>query len=352
MADFSELLAIADKYKKKSLELDLKAQQDIKQAYRKSAVSFIRVLSRVVRRNNSSTVEEILIRADVEKAFSEALVSARVQASKIVEQAFLDGVALGLAQAKEESSLYGIEEDLALDFPKSAYLDSLLSDITRHARQMEDAAIEAFYEAYKDDSFRNDPFKTTKQRRETSVNRSRLLASSVIRAIGPVSTRSSASATVAVQRGITEAHLFSYSEISKSKAVRKVWVANFSNPAKPPCPTCAALHGTEISLSQSFSASQTFSSSKPPAVYKDLQGPPRHPNCRCVVSILVGEVDFSKETSPAGLRAFATKESKKVPSSKGISSQQIRDMPKNKFDSFKSKLVSTVKSIFRRGFGG
>ena len=49
MTDFSELTSIADKYKKKALELDLKAQQDIKQAYRKSAVTFIKVLSRVVR---------------------------------------------------------------------------------------------------------------------------------------------------------------------------------------------------------------------------------------------------------------------------------------------------------------
>jgi len=112
MTDFSELTSIADKYKKKALELDLKAQQDIKQAYRKSAVTFIKVLSRVVKRNNSSTVEEILIRKDVEEAFSASLVSARTSATKIVEEAFQKGVALGIAQAKEEASLFGLEADI------------------------------------------------------------------------------------------------------------------------------------------------------------------------------------------------------------------------------------------------
>ena len=352
MTDFSELTSIADKYKKKALELDLKAQQDIKQAYRKSAVTFIKVLSRVVKRNNSSTVEEILIRKDVEDAFTASLVSARTSATKIVEEAFQKGVALGIAQAKEEASLFGLEADINSDFPSSTYLSSLLSDISRHSREMEDAAIEAFYESYRDKGFKDDTGKTTQQRREESTTRSRLMASSVIRAIGPVSTRSSASATVAVQRGMTEAHLYAYRDISKGNRLTKVWIANFSDPSKPPCPTCTALHGTEVPFAQSFSSSQTFSSSKPPGVYKDLQGPPRHPNCRCVIIVLVGEVDFSKVNSPAGLRAFAIEQSKRVVSSKGISSQQIRDMPKNKFDSFKSKVISSVKKLFRRGFGG
>jgi hypothetical protein len=90
------------------------------------------------------------------------------------------------------------------------------------------------------------------------------------------------SAGVAAQRGYTDALITSYGELeTMGYSVRKVWVANFNGTL--PCDHCRGLHGTEIPLHDNFPV-PTQTKLK---VYRDLQGPPRHPRCRCYLAILI-----------------------------------------------------------------
>lgn len=346
-AKFTELLALTDKYKSQAVELDLKARAAVRDVYNEALVEFLQILTKIIQRNNSSTVEDILHRSDVETAFAKALDRSRISVVKIIEQAFADGAAVGIAQAKEEAKLLGVDIDEP-SLKSSPYLKSLVKDVREQSYDMERRAFEAFQKLSDSSRFEDDPKQSTQQRREKSLRRSRWVAESVLKALGPVVSRSSASAAVAVQRGMTEGHAQAYASVSKEWKLSKVWVANFSDPAKPPCPTCTALHGAEVPLNGKFSVKQSYAT--PPKVYIDLYGPPRHPHCRCVLLITALKKEdkaYKGKDSPAGLRSFAQKQSKKVVNATtGISSQQIRDLPNKKFIEFRDIVLNTIRKAF------
>lgn len=96
------------------------------------------------------------------------------------------------------------------------------------------------------------------------------------------------SAGVAAQRGYTDEMIQAYTELQDfGFQLRKVWLANFVNNA--PCEHCVALHGTEAALHESFPVSSELK------VYGDLKGPPRHPNCKCYLAILVVSLENAFE---------------------------------------------------------
>ncbi len=347
VAEFTDLLALTDKYKPQAVQLDLKARADVRDAYNEALVEFLQILTKIIQRNNSSTVEEILHRSDVETAFAKALDKTRISVVKIVEKAFADGALVGNEQAKEEAALLGVDIKEG-SVGVSPYLKALIKDVREQSYDMEKRAFDAFQTLYESSRFEDDPKQTTQQRREMSIRRSRWVAESVIKALGPVASRSNASASVAVQRGMTEGHAQAYAAVGKEWKLSKVWVANFSDTTKPPCPTCTALHGTEVPLNGKFSATQSYAT--PPKVYLDLYGPPRHPHCRCVLLITAlkkEDTAYKGKDSPAGLRSFAQKQSKKVVNAFfGISSQQIKDLPQKKFFEFRDTILNTVRKAF------
>lgn len=96
------------------------------------------------------------------------------------------------------------------------------------------------------------------------------------------------SAGVASQRGYTDATLRSAASLDKAGHVlRKVWVAQFVN--NTPCPECRRLHGTEVGPTEQFDAGPSS------RVYRDLNGPPRHPRCRCKIVLLLVGADNANE---------------------------------------------------------
>lgn len=93
------------------------------------------------------------------------------------------------------------------------------------------------------------------------------------------------SAGVASQRGYTDQLIWAYSELEEFGArVEKYWVANFVDNA--PCPACTRLHGTSVGLHENFRIEDGE-----PGVYKNLIGPPRHPNCKCRLFIFTLSLD-------------------------------------------------------------
>lgn len=91
------------------------------------------------------------------------------------------------------------------------------------------------------------------------------------------------SAGVATTRGYTDGLIEAYSELEDfGFRLRKVWLANFVN--NTPCRYCRALHGSQVGLRETFRVQVRGGTRL--AVYRDLQGPPRHPQCKCYIVIL------------------------------------------------------------------
>ncbi len=179
----------------------------------------------------------------------------------------------------------------------------------------------------------------------------RILAthSAIDRAVRRLGVRVRSAATVAVNRGYTDAQaavIDAYMTAHPSVPMRKQWAAT----AADPCPSCRALHGTVLPVGEEFDP-YVASSAKwtPPKVWRDLQGPPRHPNCRCRLIYLPGE-------GGAAIQQITT-----APPPQGtptrLSAADVRNMPAPRFNAligyFKAaarKLVSLLRA--RRSGGG
>lgn len=143
-------------------------------------------------------------------------------------------------------------------------------------------------------------------------------------------------AGVAAQRGYTDALIESYAELEKlGYSLQKVWLANFVN--NTPCPTCQALHGTSVGLREDFKvlASDTAK------VYLNLQGPPRHPRCRCYLCILVTDLTNVDEELDVDNPAPANPV-------KSMTTDDVKKLPKKVFLALVSSFKA-VKNFFSKG---
>lgn len=103
------------------------------------------------------------------------------------------------------------------------------------------------------------------------------------------------SVQTAIRRGFTDQQLAYARYLSEhGHEVKKVWMANFTSGGIP-CVHCRTLHGTKLPLDEEFS----HGGPDAPKVYGNLQGPNRHPNCRCFLLVFVETDDFTVNVSPA-----------------------------------------------------
>lgn len=101
------------------------------------------------------------------------------------------------------------------------------------------------------------------------------------------------SAGVASSRGYTDGLIAAHQELEDFGYRQiKVWMANFVG--NVPCKYCRKLHGTRVGLNETFHVQ--ISGGTRLAVYRDLQGPPRHPQCHCYLVILVITLENVTET--------------------------------------------------------
>lgn len=164
--------------------------------------------------------------------------SVRWELERIVRESYRSSALVARRVAQQSSGLTGWD---SAEVFNTAYLQSLLRDVRRNLR------------AYK--------------------------AGTLSRA-GAVS-RIQHSAGIAAQRGYTDQTVASYTELEDfGLRLRKYWVASFVN--NEPCPSCVRLHGTQVGLHEMFRDEMDG-----PGVYRDLIGPPRHPNCKCRLYIFV-----------------------------------------------------------------
>lgn len=167
----------------------------------------------------------------------------------LVRQSYRASATMAAAQAKNNA---GLDNWNPKKLQHSTYLHALLADVRRNLRDY-------------------------KASDKSDVAKRRLVS------------RIQHSAGVAAQRGYTDSIISSYSELEDmGYDLSKVWLANFIN--NVPCPHCTKLHGTVVGLHDTFPVP-----TKSSAVYIDLQGPPRHPRCRCYIAVLIHALDNVNE---------------------------------------------------------
>lgn len=127
----------------------------------------------------------------------------------------------------------------------SAYLVSLLSDVERN--------IQTFSNSLKDE-----------------------------KAIRALALKVKLSAITGAERGFTDSQLEHYGELrDMGYRVEKLWLANFIN--NEPCIDCVHLHGTQVEFDKEFPIPTLMKTS----IYRDLQGPPLHVRCKCLMVVLI-----------------------------------------------------------------
>lgn len=354
MADFSEFLEVAQKYKVQVDKLDQETQAKVVKIYQDVLKDFLRYVSARVRKNPASTVDKVLKRPDVLYNFQSFWDEAQKKVQAEIKDVYVKAAQIGAEQAMEEAQLLGLKVD-PHEMPETPYLKSLQKDIDKQMDDMEEAFVEAIRSSFgRGDVVAADKRRSREERKEFADQVASRMSERIARAVASMSHRAKMSASVAAQRGMSDGHMLTYKKADLPDAVwKKVWLANFTN--NSPCPTCTALHGIVVDLDDEFPAPAGSGL----AVYGDLSGPPRHPNCKCRLVIfpeIGGAVAFTTDkASPDKLKSYAKKRTKEIPKSKreslGISSQEIKAMPATKFVKWKNKIVSSIKTWWEKKRG-
>lgn len=197
---------------------------------------------------------------------------------RIVRFSYRESAQVGKSLTKQLSGIDGWNP--SAEIRDTEYLKALLTDVKRN--------IEAFKNSNQED----------KDRRKLKL-------------------RLGLSAITASTRGLTDAQLVHYEELSKMGfRLKKLWVANFAN--NEPCVDCINLHGTTVDFGQEFPIPTLMRT----AVYRDLQGPPLHVRCKCTMVILITSLENMFESIPKDT----------VNSTKTMSTKSVKKLPQKVFD--------------------
>jgi hypothetical protein len=234
---------------------------------------------------------EAQVRSQVAQAFDDwdkGLLDAqtiRHRLEAIVRSAYRSSVAIGQAHAMQQSELpdWKPSERVFL----TEYLKQLLADVRSNLRD------------YKASS------------RDEMARRKAVL-------------RIQHSAGVGAERGYTDAVVAAYRELEGyGFAVRKIWL---NSQTSIPCAECLALHGSQVGVDEDFPVKTSKA-----RVYINLQGPPRHPNCRCYVCIIITTLDNATES-------LDIEKPQQAPTQ--MSSKQVRGLP--------SKIFHAIVKVLRK----
>jgi len=239
---------------------------------------------------------EAVSRSAIERIFSEwesdihDARSVRWELERVIRNAYRSSANVARNVASESS---GLPDWSSAEVFNSSYLQSLILDVRRNLRD----------------------YKSGNLSREGAVSRIQH------------------SAGVAAQRGYTDQTIASYTELEDfGLELRKYWVANFVN--NTPCPACTRLHGTAVGLHEMFRTE-----TGEPGVYRDLIGPPRHPNCKCRLYIFVVSLENAFESPNF---------EKPQEAPQMMSTDDVKKMPLSIFGAVRASL-SAILSFLRKG---
>lgn len=97
--------------------------------------------------------------------------------------------------------------------------------------------------------------------------------------------RAAAATSTAVYRGSTDAQQAIYTEFQNTTGTTNLY-KRWRVTASDPCGMCAALNGTIVGINAEFDHTATTVDKDLRPVWRNLTGPPRHPNCRCQLELV------------------------------------------------------------------
>jgi Phage Mu protein F like protein len=294
------------------------AQRQLAQVVKAQIGNWADFVQTVVRANTGAqSAGGILDRPDVAMALDGALAGARQQAEQAVTDAWERGGG-------------------AADSP---YLSSLLADVDRAYSQapgeIRQAAVSAFagvpraLSRYEGGSALNVPV-------ETAQARAAAVRQAVAHTGASLLLRNSLSADVA--RAASETDAVIAEALQRRAAGERVGLQWVSRLDPHTCPWCRMLHGTIVEPGEQFPHGGVIGRHRPPKVYRGvLLGPPRHPRCRCRPRIVVLGSPAPPPAPPAP----------GMPPGRYISSDDIRALPEERYQSLVSFLMSALAQLGR-----
>lgn len=256
------------------LALEARARTDVVEQIEKATAAYAGYLAAVITDGGETDGTTLLSRADLHQALTMLLDAAHRNVAETLTVAYT--AATEVARAATIKQFAALGHDVPTDLGDlGSTLSALLLDVDRAFGNVQTDIQNGVRTAF-DGVTGDDP------------TPARVLAThaALRRATAGLRLRLAASTSTAVHQGARDAQtaVFSnYAAMHTYAQVKKQWVVTSNNP----CGMCEALDGTEVGLNDEFDRTATTEGTKLRPVYLDLQGPPRHPNCRCQIELVV-----------------------------------------------------------------
>lgn len=256
------------------LAVEVRARAAIVEQIEKALTNYAGYLAAVIADTDITNGTALLSRADLHQALTMLLGAAQRNVSDSIRTAYT--AAVQVARTETVATMNALGHEVGDDLGDlGGTLAALLLDIQNafgHAQtELQNNIRDAF-----DGVTGTDP----KAARTVATNQA------VRNAMARLRLRAVTTGTTAVHQGARDAQTAvfrRYSDMHGYATVKKRWIVT----SKTPCGMCAALHGTVADLNDEFDRTATRDGTPLRRVYLDLQGPPRHPNCRCQIELVV-----------------------------------------------------------------
>lgn len=258
------------------LAIEMRVRAATTEASEQAITAFAAYLTAVITQAPVGSGLELMSRADVHQALTMTLAAAQRKIQAAVDSGYTAASAAAKAAVTRELKALGHRVPTRLP-DLGATQGRLAADVQAAIGTTQTLIQNLVREAF-DGVTGTDP---------AAVTAARALATNaaVKRAATDLSRRITGAASVCVYAGSRDTQLALYrqfSQINPYIRLRKRWQVT----AADPCPMCAALDGTEVGLTAEFDHTLTDDASTAKAVWRDLQGPPRHPHCRCQLRLV------------------------------------------------------------------
>lgn len=255
---------------------------------RRMAAAFTRYAGQVVRNNPGKPAEAVLHRPDVLQALDNELRTTHSALADLATASYQASMRLARSKLVQEYAQLGYEPP-QIDLWPSGYLTGVLADLDR---AMDDAktdiltlASAAYRGVSTPASYHQRPGGVANVGRELGRLRALAVAAAVNHAMRRLDLRVRGVMSVLAIKGQSEIQQDSYEQFGREHPTLRLG-KRWSTTSGDPCAMCEALDGTVIPLDQQFSHTATTGRAPIP-VFRDLQGPPRHPQCQCELSLVI-----------------------------------------------------------------
>jgi hypothetical protein len=299
--------------------IERKLQTSVRNELRQITTRYLGAYNKISTANPQMAGVHLTSDLELNQELQQTLGTAQTRVTSSIRAGWIAAAALALKDSQAQDKAAGAPGD---------FLDAVLSDVA-NAFAVAGLAIIAAARDTHDEG-----------RDLTPTARLLLVRKAVEDAVRRLSVSTGSAAAVTVRRAYHDTQI---QVAATSNTDQLTWVKKWRVNSLNPCPACAALHGTIIGISEDFDGkASTDSTFKVPAVYHNLAGPPRHPNCKCSIDIEpdVNSVALRDEVSASTPGRY-----------RWLSAQDIRQMSDARFGTlakFLERAARRMKTLLKK----